>query len=216
MRNPDKSGDPDKARGPDNSMGADHTRESGRWRERRATPRLQMVPPPRRRRWRRALASVGATAILLTTIPLFIDVPLRFLWNASASVPRGLYMVSDRRPGRGELAVVRPAPDVARFMAHRRYVPLGIPLLKPVAAASGATACRDGVAVTINGRPAATALRADRLGRPLPVWTGCVRLSPGEYFLLAAASPASFDSRYFGPVRAEAVVGRAVPIWTAS
>src|SRR3546814_7404335 len=78
-------------------------------------------------------------------------------------------MVSDGIPARGDPAVVRPAPDVARYMARRRYVPLGIPLLKPVAAASGATACRDGIAVTIDGRPAATALLADRLGRPLPV-----------------------------------------------
>jgi conjugative transfer signal peptidase TraF len=216
MRNPDKSHDADKGHGPDNSIGSDKTRDSGTWRERRETPRLQPATPPRRRRWRRALAAVGATAILLTTVPLFIDVPLRFLWNASASVPRGLYMVSDRRPVRGDLAVVRPAPDVARYMARRRYVPLGIPLLKPVVAASGATACRDGIAVTIDGRPAATALRADRLGRPLPVWTGCVLLGVDEFFLIAGGSPASFDSRYFGPVKADAVVGRAVPIWTAS
>src|SRR3546814_12353866 len=94
-------------------------------------------------------------------------------------------------------------------MARRRYGPFGIPLLKPVAAASGATACRDGIAVTIDGRPAATALLADRLGRPLPVWTGCIRLGADEFFLLASGSPASFDSRYFGPVKAEAVVGRA-------
>lgn len=208
--------DSDKSRDHDTSLGSDKTRESGTWRERRATPRLQPAPPPRRRRWRRALASVGASAILLTTIPLFIDVPLRFLWNASASVPRGLYLVSDGRPARGDLAVVRPAPGVARYMARRRYVPLGIPLLKPVAAASGATACRDGIAVTIDGRPAATALRADRLGRPLPVWAGCIRLGADEYFLLAGGSPASFDSRYFGPVKADAVVGRAVPVWTAS
>ena len=207
--------DPDMSRGPDKPLGSDKARETDTWRERRASPRLQPAPPPRRRRWRRALASVGATAILLTTIPLFIDLPLRFLWNASASVPRGLYMVSDRRPTRGDLAVVRPAPDVARYMAHRRYVPLGIPLLKPVAVASGATACRDGIAVTIDGRPAATALRADHLGRPLPVWTGCVRLGVDEFFLLAGGSSASFDSRYFGPVRADAIVGRAVPIWTA-
>jgi conjugative transfer signal peptidase TraF len=163
-----------------------------------------------------ALASVGGAAILLTTIPLFVDVPLRFLWNASASVPRGLYMVSDRMPVRGDLAVVRPAPDIVRYMARRRYVPLGIPLLKPVAAVSGETACRAGVAVTIDGRPAAMALRADRLGRPLPVWSGCVRLGADDYFLLARGSPSSFDSRYFGRVKADAIFGRAVPIWTAS
>src|SRR3546814_10928403 len=96
-------------------------------------------------------------------------------------------------------------------MARRRYGPFGIPLLKPVAAASGATACRDGIAVTIDGRPAATALLADRLGRPLPVWTGCIRLGAAESFLLPSGSPASFEIRHLGPVQAEAVRGRATP-----
>src|SRR3546814_20627892 len=100
-------------------------------------------------------------------------------------------------------------------MARRRYGPFGIPLLKPVAAASGATACRDGIAVTIDGRPAATALLADRLGRPLPGCTGCIRLGADEFLLLASGSPASFDTSLFGPLKEEAVVGSAVPIWTA-
>jgi len=192
-------------------------REPDKWRERRVPPRLQPVPPPpRRRRWRRALAAVGGCAILLTTVPLIIDMPIRILWNASASVPVGLYVVSGDRPVRGELAVVRPAPGIEAYMARRHYVPRGISLLKPVAATAGATVCRDGDAVTIDGRPAATALRADRLGRPLPVWAGCTTLGAGELFLLAGASSVSFDSRYFGPVAVTAVVGRAVPIWTVS
>lgn len=190
-------------------------REPDKWRERRVPPRLQPAPPPRRR-WRRALGAIGASAILLTTVPLFVDLPLQILWNASASVPVGLYAVSEEMPGRGELAVVRPAPGVAAYMAGRHYVPLSVPLLKPVAATAGATICRDGVTVSIDGRHAATALTADRLGRRLPVWTGCRTLGTDELFLLADASPASFDSRYFGPVTRRQVIGRAAPVWTAS
>lgn len=191
-------------------------REPDKWRERRVPPKLQPTTPPRRRRWPRALGALGAGAILLTTIPLFIDMPLRFLWNASASVPVGLYVVSDAMPSRGELAVVRPASDVAAYMARRHYVPLGVPLLKPVAATAGATICRDGGAVTIEGRHAAIALSADRLGRPLPVWSGCTTLGADELFLLANASPASFDSRYFGSVTRHQVIGRAAPVWIVS
>jgi conjugative transfer signal peptidase TraF len=190
-------------------------REPGQWRERRATPPLQPPPPPRRRPGRRALAAIGSVAVLLMTVPLFFNMPLRFLWNASTSVPRGLYLVSDKRPARGELAVVRPPRDLARLMARRRYVPLGVPLLKPVAAVSGQVICRVGDIVTIDGRAAVTALHADRLGRPLPVWSGCVRLRAGERFLLADAS-ASFDGRYFGPVGPDTIVGRAVPVWIVS
>ena len=36
----------------------------------------------------------------------------------------------------------------------------------------------------------------------------------GELFLLSATNPASFDSRYFGPVAVSAVIGSAQPLWT--
>jgi type IV secretory pathway protease TraF len=55
-------------------------------------------------------------------------------------------------------------------------------------------------------------LPADRLGRPLPSQL-CRRLEPGELFLLSVTNPASFDSRYFGPVSASAVIGVAHPVW---
>ncbi|MBF2937976.1 S26 family signal peptidase, partial [Pseudomonas aeruginosa] len=67
--------------------------------------------------------------------------------------------------------------------------------------------------VRIDGVPVAAALPADRLGRPLPSLQLCRRLQPGELFLLSATNPASFDSRYFGPVSAFAVIGVAHPIW---
>ena len=61
--------------------------------------------------------------------------------------------------------------------------------------------------VRIDGVPAAAALPADRLGRPLPSFAALRRLEPGELFLLSVTNPASFDSRYFGPVSASAVIG---------
>lgn len=182
-------------------------------------PRLHpMAPPPasRRPRWRRRLAALGTAAVLLTTVPLFIDLPIRLMWNASASVPRGLYIVSGAKPHRGELAVVTPPASVAQFMDKRHYVPLGVPLLKPVAASAGATVCREGFNVIVDGVPLATALRTDRIGRALPSWSGCRRLGPNELFLLARASRASFDGRYFGPVTTADVIGRATPLWTES
>ncbi len=70
-------------------------------------------------------------------------------------------------------------------------------------------------------RPAAVAafagaLAADRWGRPLPSWPQCRRLRPGELFLLSVTNPASFASRYFGPVSAADVIGVARPVWLES
>ena len=67
--------------------------------------------------------------------------------------------------------------------------------------------------VRIDGVPAAAALPADRLGRPLPSLQLCRRLEPGELFLLSVTNPACrFDSR-FRPVSASAVIGIAHPVW---
>jgi conjugative transfer signal peptidase TraF len=138
----------------------------------------------------------------------------RLIWNASASVPIGLYRIDvGRAPARGDLVAVAPPARVAALPAARGYLPRGVPLLKHVAASEGALVCRSGVFVTIDGAPAARAQDRDSLGRPLPRWIGCRSLRRGDLFLLNAA-PGSFDSRYFGPLSAAHLIGTAHPLLT--
>lgn len=158
----------------------------------------------------RTVASLAAIACLLTTI--WRPPPL-LLWNASSSVPRGLYLVV---PGasvkRGDL-VVAWLPRAARMLAAKRgYLPAGVPLLKPVAATGGTKVCARGREIRIDDRVAAVRKSADRKGRVLPHWDGCIRLRPDEVFLLAP-NPWSFDGRYFGPVRKSQIAGRAAHPW---
>lgn len=172
-------------------------------------------PKIRRRFARRAPLVLTAGALAALLLPVLHAMPLRFVWNASASVPIGLYRIAPSADIRvGDLVLVRPSPALQSLMAERRYVERGVPLLKPVAAVTGATVCRTGLDVTIDGHAAAVALPNDRLGRPLPRWTDCRRLRSGELFLIAPASAASFDSRYFGPVACTQIIGRALPVWT--
>lgn len=160
---------------------------------------------------------IAVAAGVATIIASAATMPVALVWNASASVPIGLYRVVPARTLRpGMLVVVRPNAGLARFMARRRYLGTGALLVKPVAATDGQTVCRHGRVVTIDGRLAAIALDADSVGRPLPIWSGCHRLMPGMVFLLAPAMPASFDGRYFGPVATSRIVGRAVAVWTRS
>lgn len=138
----------------------------------------------------------------------------RFLWNASASAPIGLYRLQpDDHPAVGELVAIVPPPDTARLIAQRHYLPEGVPLLKRIAALSGQRVCRHGERVTIDGKHVANALTRDRLGRALPVWRGCRVVPAGTLFLINTPAD-SFDSRYFGPIAAAGLVGGALPILT--
>src|SRR5215831_19312497 len=133
------------------------------------------------------------------------------IWNQSTSAPIGLYWVEQELPRAGDLAVVRLTDHTADLAARRGYLPHSVYLLKPVAGTGGDRICRYGGSVFIGHAFVARALEADRRERPLPQWRGCHILGPGEFFLLSR-TPASFDSRYFGPIEAQYVVGCARPI----
>jgi conjugative transfer signal peptidase TraF len=162
-----------------------------------------------RRRWLQiTFGAVGAIAVTAFADPL-----PRLMWNATASVPTGLYAI---RPaaGRelGELDAVAPPETLANFLASGGYLPKGVPLLKHVAAMPGQRVCRFGAAVTIDGRRVGLARARDRCGRILPSWTGCRAIAAGELFLMNPQAPDSLDGRYFGPLPAISVLGRA--LWT--
>jgi conjugative transfer signal peptidase TraF len=153
-----------------------------------------------------AVMVIGATA-------LFHPAP-RLIWNASASVPIGLYAVHPAGTLRtGELLVVTPPEPLATFLDVRRYLPKGVPLLKHIAALPGQTVCRMDDTISIDGIAIGAALDRDHLGRSLPVWQGCRVIAAGEVFLMNRQSAASLDGRYFGMLPATTIVGRADPIW---
>ncbi|GBQ40414.1 conjugal transfer protein precursor [Komagataeibacter europaeus LMG 18890] len=140
----------------------------------------------------------------------------RLIWNATASIPVGLYRLQSVRILHvGDLIAIRPPTDIATMLAHGGYLPLGVPLLKPVAALPGQRVCRTGAAVTVDGKVLGDALARDHRGRSLPVWQGCRHVLPGQIFVMNPAVPTSLDGRYFGVLPVDTVLGRAQPLWLA-
>ena len=184
------------------------------------------APHPRSRvRARLVLAGLSACGLAALAWASFVHPLPRLTYNPSDSVAVGWYRVDplDRRtsspPRRLEVGsiVLVPLPaEAAALAAQRSYLPTRIPLLKRVGAVAPQEVCIADGKVRIDGVPSAAVLSADRWGRPLPSWPQCRRLRPGELFLLSATNPASFDSRYFGPVSAAAVIGVARPVWLES
>jgi conjugative transfer signal peptidase TraF len=164
---------------------------------------------------RRAIwASVAGAATGLMLLPAVVPPAPVLLWNASASVPIGLYAV--HRLGAlhvGDIVIARPPEPLAAWLDARRSLPEGAPLVKPIAALPGQTICRQERTVSIDGVVMAEAQDHDLRGRPLLHWQGCRLIAPGEVFLMNPAQPDSLDGRYFGPLPMSTVVGRATPLW---
>jgi conjugative transfer signal peptidase TraF len=159
------------------------------------------------------LAMLAAAVVVVSTIAAR-PAP-RYIWNASESVPIGLYWL--RPAGRlavSQLVAVQSPEPLATFLADRRYLPRGIPLLKRVLALPGQTVCRDQLAVTVDKIEMGAARAHDSRGRPLPVWQGCRVIADGEVFLMNWQSADSLDGRYFGALPTSAIIGTAEPLWT--
>ena len=158
------------------------------------------------------LTTFTAVALVLSTMG---EATPAYIWNASKSVPIGLYQL--RPVGRlavTELVAVRPPEPLATFLDLNGYLPIGVPMLKRVLALPGQTVCRKGLTISVDGIDMGDALPRDSHGRPLPVWRGCHAVEPGELFLMNWQSEESLDGRYFGFVPNSSVIGKALPVWT--
>ena len=163
--------------------------------------------------WRILVLAVVAVSIAALGVASRVNFTPFIVWNASASAPIGLYRIESRAPRIGDFALVKPDAGLEDFIVARGYLPENIPLLKRVAALSGARICREDIATFIDGSPVAEALRVDSEGRAMPVWQGCFSLRDDEIFLLN--SPAnSLDGRYFGATKITQVIGVAIPVLT--
>jgi len=159
-----------------------------------------------------AFTTIAAASLLLSTLG---GATPHYIWNASNSVPIGLYHVQPTpRLTVSELVAVQPPDLLAAFLDLNGYLPIGVPMLKRVLALPGQTVCRNGLAIAVDGIDMGQAHERDARGRLLPVWHGCRIIADGDVFVMNWQSADSLDGRYFGPLPASAVIGRAIPVWT--
>lgn len=155
------------------------------------------------------MVAAAMSAMALSDV---LPIPYQLIYNASGSVPIGFYLADGRSsPRRGALMLVALQEPWRQLAARRGYLPLGVMALKRVVGGPGDVVCGFGAKVFLNGRFAATRARRDALGRTMPHWTGCARLSEDQWFLLNPPAH-SFDSRYIGPVPGVAMRAEVVPL----
>jgi conjugative transfer signal peptidase TraF len=150
--------------------------------------------------------------------------PLRL--NLSSSIPPGWYVARGVQTGpplqRGTLVAACLPGSVAAWGRSRGYLHRGscpdgtAPVGKPIFAIDGDTVTvgSDGLELDGTPMPRTRLLRQDSEGRPLMrIPDGRYIVHPGEVWLVSTFSPRSWDSRYFGPVPASAIVSALSPLW---
>ena len=176
-----------------------------------------MTPKPAVNSRSRRLACVTVIVLMAAGLAAlvwaaFTPSKARVVYNASDSVPIGWYRITpldtDANAIPVDSIVLVDLPEHIATLADKRgYLPLDVPLLKRVGAVAPQNVCIEDGRVRIDGVTVAHVLLIDALARPLPSWTHCRQLAEGELFLLSTTNPASFDSRYFGPIDRANVIG---------
>lgn len=166
---------------------------------------------------RAALLVAMATAVAALAAPLVTPMRARLVFNPSESVARGWYRIDAVSAAQAlqvdDIVLARLPDGVAALAAQRGYLPSGVPILKRVGAVAPQSVCVANRQVRVHGAIVGAVRARDGAGRPMQAATICRRLGDRELFLLSSTSAASFDSRYFGPIDASAVLGVAHPLW---
>lgn len=142
--------------------------------------------------------------------------------NVTPSEPLGIWRIvkPDRPILVGDLVFICPPDtDAMREARTRGYLRFGLcdgwvaPLIKTVVATSG-QAIETADDVRVDGRqvPHSRVARVDGQGREMERYDGGV-VPPGTVFL-HSEFPSSFDSRYFGPLPMDGILGLAREVWT--
>ena len=132
----------------------------------------------------------------------------KLIYNMTESAPIGWYAVEEKRSLKpGDLVAAFAPAEARKLAASRGYIPEHVPLIKTIWAIGGERVCHDGLLVRVPNRPDITATGQDGLGRAMPVMSGCYTLNADEVFLVSLDVQSSWDSRYFGAVSDDLIIG---------
>jgi len=158
---------------------------------------------------RNTLIAIGVTMLIVaTTAEITLPPKPVLFYNPSASAPIGWYKLEGKSPLKVGAQVAAYAPDWARKLAdERQYLSYEYPMIKTIWASPGAEICVQNNRISVPNYPVITSLSQDSLGRDMPKLSGCFILKADEYFLVSPDVQTGFDSRYFGAVSIDNILG---------
>lgn len=166
--------------------------------------------------------TAAAAAALLTTAAMHGSASLGLRFNWTLSAPVGVYREVAGPSRRGDLALLCLPSGIESLGRARNYLSAGScgrgssPVLKQVVALPGDEVEVQQNFIAVNGRmlDRSELHDVDSLGRPLAhVPLGHRKVPDGEAWVLGIHRERSWDSRYFGPIPIESIIGRVEPLF---
>lgn len=172
----------------------------------------------------RGFVTVSSGTVILLTLICFMAAGRGYRINSTSSLPIGVWKVDTltKPVQRGQVVNVRPAErPIFQMALSRHYLAWGLcpggyaSLLKPVAAIPGDQVEVSSEGIAVNGflLPNSKGAIVDSVGRPLQPFESGTYTVPARTVWLVSRNARSFDSRYFGPMPIENILGTAKPIW---
>jgi conjugative transfer signal peptidase TraF len=172
----------------------------------------------------RFVTAIVASALTVTVAAPSVARAIGLRYNATNSTAIGFWL---ERRFDASTPYLFACPEASRpaiaTAVNRGFLPAGdcpsglAPLLKRIVARPTDTVALWQSGVLVNGvaESDAAVLAADSVGRPLPhVPFGFYHLASDQYWVMGDHSPASLDSRYFGPVTGNEIMASAEPVLT--
>ena len=154
------------------------------------------------------IGGIATLAIVATATEITFPPKPILLYNPTDSAPIGWYKLSKNTEPLRDMKVAAYAPNWARVLADdRRYIPYDYPLIKTIWAISGDKVCYHKNRMSVPNRPDIPIQAQDSLGRAMPVKSGCFTLKTDEVLIVSPDVQAGYDSRYFGPIKRQNILG---------
>ena len=109
----------------------------------------------------------------------------------------------------GDFVAFHVPERLKKWVVNHDILPPNTSLLKRVLDLKSDHIFRKNTLIFVNERHFATAKLSDKADRSMPSWQVCVTLTDDQFFL-GGDHPDSFDSRYFGPIRSDLIIAKAI------
>ena len=142
-------------------------------------------------------------------------------WAKTPSLPPGIYRLTSNPSD--PLISFCPIGQSSKESSERRYREDSwtcpdhhAALLKPVVAKAGdiVTVTKDGINVNGSYLRNSRAFALDGQKLPMHIWpSGIYPVSPGTVWVISSFNRASYDSRYYGPIKVSQILHYGHPVW---